>query len=201
MFASSRGDATCCLLKKRMVELERHVIAQRKVARPNEEQVKARYSCNLINRFDRFAVLDLKGKKDLFIRMFQIFTRISQTKVCICACTIKSAFPKRWKTRPLHPLPGFFGASNVRNHQPIRTEFKRLHGAEVATFYNTDHQIHTGCPTSQRLGINCIYAEWTMLQIKPDDIVTNLSNNLRQPWICYPADAGNLYKASRAKLS
>ena len=132
-------DAARGLLKERMIEVKWYSIAQREIGGANEKEIESRHSRNLIDGFDGLTILDLKGQEYFFIRMLQVLMCIGKTKIRIGASAIEAALSNWGEARPLDPLPCLPGASNVRNHQSVGAEFKRLHGTEVAALYDAHH--------------------------------------------------------------
>jgi hypothetical protein len=82
-FPRSLCDTTCGLLKKRMIDLKRHIIAQGEVTEAGEKEIESGYCRNLIDRFDGLTILDLEDQKDFVINVLQIFLRVDQAEVSI----------------------------------------------------------------------------------------------------------------------
>ena len=122
-----------------MIEFQGHSITESQVTGSDKEKVESGNRGNLIDAFDRFAILDLKRKKYFFIGMFYVLTSIGKPPIRVCARSIEAAPAQRRKTNPIHPLPSLLRAPAMRDHDPIGAKLQRAHWRIIPGLKNTDH--------------------------------------------------------------
>src|SRR6185312_15014030 len=82
-----------------------------------------------------------------------------------------------------HPLCRFLSGPDVWNHQAVRAELQRLHGAVVSGLFDAHHQVDTGQPACARDSIDDVDAEVAMLQVEPHNVIANRADDFDQPGI------------------